>query len=318
MAPPKYRGCRFCGELFGSASLPIHEKRCRNRPHDLISHESPPAPPSPARGVETKTPPPPTISSSGPLQPCRHCGRTFDPSRLSVHERVCLHDPARSTSRRTPARSGSSSQRIPIGHRAPSRWRQQHEELLSVVRGHRRGGGARRPPRAAAAAAPVHRPRHVVSVVPSSAPSPGTKANASRVGASATPAASPSRRLTAAQRHAQEWSAMAASASAAALAPSSPPRTPPRQLLERARERACACTSPDAPSRLPAGSSPPALLSSAACGSFYGNAMAWRAGYNPTSVDARAGYSRSASRGGGHGGGGGLYLPRVAGACAGK
>lgn len=167
MPPPKFVSCCFCSDLFGSASLPIHEKRCRSRPIGLTidaqpaspvrtssspsSPASPLQPPtSPARPMgksPTTALPSPPSAPTGPLQPCRHCGRTFDPARIAVHERVCLQ-----ARRQRPVVRARARPRTPAAYRAPSRWRQQHEALMAVVhatRGHAHGAVTQPPARAA-------------------------------------------------------------------------------------------------------------------------------------------------------------------------
>lgn len=92
MSPKAYRGCAFCGQLFGSASLSIHEKRCRSRPFGAAA-------PTDRRAATSRLEEPVGLrvtGLTGPLeesiclQPCCHCGRTFSADRIAIHERVCL------------------------------------------------------------------------------------------------------------------------------------------------------------------------------------------------------------------------------------
>ena len=140
MAPPSYRCCQFCGELFGSASLPIHEKRCKKRPQ----FDSPPRSPEiKSRSLLERTPPPPAAPPEGPLVPCRHCGRTFDPSRIETHERVCVAAKEQMAQRLSRSASGSRPQSagaVRVRTPSPSKWRKQHAEFISAVRSGRDDG----------------------------------------------------------------------------------------------------------------------------------------------------------------------------------
>lgn len=37
--PPNFKACKYCAQQFGSASLSIHEQRCRHRPELAAEHE---------------------------------------------------------------------------------------------------------------------------------------------------------------------------------------------------------------------------------------------------------------------------------------
>lgn len=106
---PRMHLCYICGREYGSASLPIHQKKCLEKraieQSRLPKHLRTPAP----------KPPMQTQSTSGgsvgnnsqqidqvdamnaaaydawkaSLSPCPHCGRTFVPESLKVHLRSC-------------------------------------------------------------------------------------------------------------------------------------------------------------------------------------------------------------------------------------
>ncbi|XP_067001973.2 uncharacterized protein [Anabrus simplex] len=92
--------CYLCGRQFGTASINIHEKQClkkwRMENEKLPPNKRMPEPEKPDI-VYTDTG---EIDYEGTFEaiwqshldqlvPCSHCGRTFNPDRLEVHERSC-------------------------------------------------------------------------------------------------------------------------------------------------------------------------------------------------------------------------------------
>ena len=73
--------CHMCGKQFGSASLEIHQRTCRER---YERERGRPPPPTPADGADAFE----TFTEN--LEPCENCGRTFLPDRLIVHQRSCV------------------------------------------------------------------------------------------------------------------------------------------------------------------------------------------------------------------------------------
>ncbi|KAK9307278.1 hypothetical protein QLX08_002308 [Tetragonisca angustula] len=97
--------CYICGKDFGSTSIAIHEPQCLKKWH-VENQKLPP-------GQRRREPERPEIiytrdsetgdttidlaamaeaswkSHLSQLVPCKHCGRTFNPDRVSVHERSC-------------------------------------------------------------------------------------------------------------------------------------------------------------------------------------------------------------------------------------
>ncbi|XP_035213776.1 zinc finger protein 474-like [Stegodyphus dumicola] len=112
--PRHLKICYICGQLYGSKSLKIHEPKCLEKwkaQNDLLpKHKRRPEPmkpealgevlPGPKR-ERTKIPDldPEQLaayqSHLRSLVPCEHCGRTFNPDRVMVHERVCIERPRR-------------------------------------------------------------------------------------------------------------------------------------------------------------------------------------------------------------------------------
>ncbi len=151
MPPPSFRRCPHCGGEFGSASLSIHEKRCKAKP----KHQPPPLracdpPAAPAH------PPPTEFEEETPLLPCRHCSRTFLPERLAAHEHACGLSMKRAQARqarRVTAHAGVRRATLAPAAAAlrPCKWREQHLELQKMVALHRgpatETSSRRRPPR---------------------------------------------------------------------------------------------------------------------------------------------------------------------------
>ncbi|KAF3425111.1 hypothetical protein E2986_07908 [Frieseomelitta varia] len=97
--------CYICGKDFGSTSIAIHEPQCLKKWH--VENQKLPS------GQRRKEPERPEIiytrdsetgdmtidlaamaeaswnSHLSQLVPCKHCGRTFNPDRVNVHERSC-------------------------------------------------------------------------------------------------------------------------------------------------------------------------------------------------------------------------------------
>jgi hypothetical protein len=63
------------------------------------------------------------------LEPCKHCGRTFEPARLAVHERACLKARPQRSGRSTPHRL----HRLDGGSATARGRRGEHEEFLSLL-----------------------------------------------------------------------------------------------------------------------------------------------------------------------------------------
>lgn len=125
---PQLVVCYICGREYTMASLPIHEPKCM----DKWKMENKRLPKEQRRPLPKK---PEVVGGSGQhsaeqineaarqaananLAPCRNCGRTFQPDRLAVHERVCLKSGPPKSGRRnpnTPPQSGPSGS----GHITP-------------------------------------------------------------------------------------------------------------------------------------------------------------------------------------------------------
>jgi hypothetical protein len=93
--------CYICGREFTTASLPIHEPQCLDKwklqNAQLPKEQRRPLPKRPpglsGRGGSYNVDEMNEFarqSAASQLVPCRNCGRTFDPDRIAVHERVCL------------------------------------------------------------------------------------------------------------------------------------------------------------------------------------------------------------------------------------
>ena len=96
-APPQLPACHLCGRQFGTSSLAIHLKACRERWAREHPGKTPPEPGAPipvgapAGSKEWKAFNASAIEKyeSETLEPCPHCARTFLPDRLVVHLRTC-------------------------------------------------------------------------------------------------------------------------------------------------------------------------------------------------------------------------------------
>ena len=80
-APPGLL-CHLCGKQFGSASLEIHQRKCRLR---FEREHGRAAPEAPAGGDSAAA----QFYESEVMEACPHCARTFQPGRLEVHLRSC-------------------------------------------------------------------------------------------------------------------------------------------------------------------------------------------------------------------------------------
>ena len=74
--------CHLCGKQFGSASLEIHQRKCRLR---FEREHGRAAPEAPAGGDSAAA----QFYESEVMEACPHCARTFQPGRLEVHLRSC-------------------------------------------------------------------------------------------------------------------------------------------------------------------------------------------------------------------------------------
>ncbi|KAM6222891.1 zinc finger protein 474-like [Rhynchocyon petersi] len=96
---PGFRVCYICGREFGSQSIAIHEPQClekwRIENSKLPKHLRRPEPskPQPLSGsgfYSLQAANEAALNSAqAQLLPCEHCGRTFLPDRLQVHQRSC-------------------------------------------------------------------------------------------------------------------------------------------------------------------------------------------------------------------------------------
>lgn len=94
--PPQLPFCHLCNRQFGTSSLPIHVKACKERwerEHGKKAPEPAKAMPSGARvgsreWAEFNAAAAETFNTDT-MKPCPHCARTFLPDRLQVHLRSC-------------------------------------------------------------------------------------------------------------------------------------------------------------------------------------------------------------------------------------
>ena len=127
---PQLTPCPFCRLEFGSASLPIHVKRCRARPPGAVApvtsaRASRLLRPRSVMGVHEQYADNADAVAPAHLEfvPCRHCSRTFVPDRLRAHEAVC---------RGRPRTSGENADLTKAGIPSPSKWRQSDELRRSL------------------------------------------------------------------------------------------------------------------------------------------------------------------------------------------
>ena len=103
---PRMLVCALCGKEYGSLSLPIHQRKCKedfNLMQSILPKNERRNADEVIKNFQQKT----TISGKGQydidnlneeafktynelaLVPCKNCGRTFLPDRLVVHLRSC-------------------------------------------------------------------------------------------------------------------------------------------------------------------------------------------------------------------------------------
>ena len=240
MPPPAFQHCRYCSLQFGSASLSIHEKRCRARPSTA------PELPTPHTRTKGEAPADEAPADDTQLVPCRHCGRTFFPHRLAVHERSCvaIHG--------GPKRSPAPTTSPPPPPRPTSSWREKHRELQEAFAGARGGSPSLRSACTASPPAPspplpmgsqwagareAQRPTHFAS-----SPPPARKLRTApaplRCDGHSPAATRPPRRARARSGARSRLNPAPHAARAFSVAPAAPPRrpdrSPPRAELDRA------------------------------------------------------------------------------------
>ncbi|XP_037082518.1 zinc finger protein 474-like [Pollicipes pollicipes] len=88
--------CYICEKQFGANSLPIHQPQClekwRRENEALPEHQRRPEPQ------------PPSQAQTG-LVPCCHCGRTFFPDRVALHEKNCQPKDGDAVTKEAPTQS---------------------------------------------------------------------------------------------------------------------------------------------------------------------------------------------------------------------
>ncbi|XP_049963835.1 zinc finger protein 474-like isoform X2 [Schistocerca serialis cubense] len=83
--------CRWCGRLFGSASLRIHEAQCAQRQDRAAAPASGAASPAPTSPASASGAASPEHRPRGPrMLLCYLCGRGFTQASLHIHEAQCL------------------------------------------------------------------------------------------------------------------------------------------------------------------------------------------------------------------------------------
>ena len=94
--PPRLPNCHLCGRQFGTTSLGIHMKACKERwerehgrPAPMPDTPAPLGAPASSREWAAFNEAAIDQFNTETLQPCPHCGRTFLPDRLAVHLRTC-------------------------------------------------------------------------------------------------------------------------------------------------------------------------------------------------------------------------------------
>ena len=95
-APPRLPSCHLCGRQFGTTSLGIHIKACKQRwerEHGRAAPEPdvemPLGAPAGSKAWEQFNAAANSKFNTDTLQPCPHCNRTFLPDRLPIHLRSC-------------------------------------------------------------------------------------------------------------------------------------------------------------------------------------------------------------------------------------
>ena len=108
--------CHICGRQYFKDSMPIHLEQClelyNQRQALLPPSERRPPPTAPTASTEGMTPDQYNDMAYAALEAnmatCEHCGRTFAPDRLAIHQRSCT---AEKPARRPPSRGARGSQR---------------------------------------------------------------------------------------------------------------------------------------------------------------------------------------------------------------
>lgn len=116
---PRTVVCYICGREFGSQSISIHEPQCMqkwNNENDQLPkgmRRKPPQKPQLLPGIGGKNGGAYDAdrfneaawkSAQSNLIPCNHCGRTFNPDRLAIHQKSCRPG---NTSRPPPSKTGA-------------------------------------------------------------------------------------------------------------------------------------------------------------------------------------------------------------------
>ena len=153
--PAPQQACPHCYGLFGSSSIAIHMRRCRDRPKRLRAVV--PATPEAADPVAALE----AFLAEG-LLPCKHCGRRFFANRLPLHERVChavRWCPAKANA---PVNVPGTTVRMCEWH---TNWRSKRTKFLQAVHSMRRSESslhthrpAAPPPHSGTSSTPRHTP----------------------------------------------------------------------------------------------------------------------------------------------------------------
>ena len=106
--------CHICGRQYFKDSMPIHLEQClelyNQRQALLPPSERRPPPTAPTASTEGMTPDQYNDMAYAALEAnmatCEHCGRTFAPDRLAIHQRSCT---AEKPARRPPSRGARTA-----------------------------------------------------------------------------------------------------------------------------------------------------------------------------------------------------------------
>ena len=116
MPAPATRMCHICGRQFGKSSIDIHIPQCLKK-YEAAQLQLPPEQRRPAPAAPVLLAPSKGVSDAAyndaayqaleaNMAECEHCGRTFAPDRLPIHQRSCTAErPAR---RRPASRAGAA------------------------------------------------------------------------------------------------------------------------------------------------------------------------------------------------------------------